>query len=240
MGCAKCDDTHPRGTVVYNACYYLFRKRLCTPMHQRAYSHVRLERDSNTKIAIYVMRGQREVQLSPVFGDKKQKNVEWIPEEQITHLNHRFQIYELFEIVESLSRNSDSNMKKWTRLIDLLPTGSRWWRHFQWECTDLPRVRLCKFVGCYLQKIPRKSISTTYVMRRRLKPTDSRWMYCDGRSFCADAVCDGSGGVNAICSPPEVDDIISGDNVDTDTLQDYVSETCWQVYLSPIFGVKEQ
>ena len=30
---AKHDDTHPRATVVYNACYHLFRKHLYTPMH---------------------------------------------------------------------------------------------------------------------------------------------------------------------------------------------------------------
>ena len=59
-GSAKRDDIHPRVIVVQNACFYLFRKRLCTPM--------RLEHDSSTKIAFNVTRRRRQAHLSPVFG----------------------------------------------------------------------------------------------------------------------------------------------------------------------------
>ena len=42
-------------------------------MHAHAiYLYVRLERDNDTKITIYVMRRRPQVHLSPVFGVKKQ------------------------------------------------------------------------------------------------------------------------------------------------------------------------
>ena len=43
--------------------------------HASTHSHVRLERDNNTKIAIYVMHRRRQVHLSPAFEVKKQKEV---------------------------------------------------------------------------------------------------------------------------------------------------------------------
>ena len=67
-GSAKRDDT-PRGsTVVYNACYHLFRKGLCTPMCIWAHSYVRRERDSNTKIAIRAMLRRWRVHTSHISG----------------------------------------------------------------------------------------------------------------------------------------------------------------------------
>ena len=44
--------------------------------------------------------------------------------------------------------------------------------------------------------------------------------------FCNGEVCDGSGGVNAICSRPEVtDDVIFGE--DAETFQEYVCIHLW-------------
>ena len=36
--CAKRDVMHPTATVIYNACYRLFRKRSCMTMHQFAWA----------------------------------------------------------------------------------------------------------------------------------------------------------------------------------------------------------
>ena len=74
VGSAKRDDTHPGTTIVYNACYHLLQKCLCTAMCVWAHSYVRLECDNNTKIAIWVMRKRRQVHLSQ-FSGSRNKNV---------------------------------------------------------------------------------------------------------------------------------------------------------------------
>ena len=72
-GSAKCDDTHPRATVICNALSLIPK----TFMHAHAsiYSYVQRDCDSNMKSAIYVTRKRQQVHLSPIFRDKKQKNI---------------------------------------------------------------------------------------------------------------------------------------------------------------------
>ena len=89
LGSAKRDDTHPRTTVAYNACYHLFRKRSSTPMCIWVHSYVRLERDNNTKTAICVTRRRRQIYQSPI--SELRAKVEWVTKRQMKQLNHPFQ-----------------------------------------------------------------------------------------------------------------------------------------------------
>ena len=64
-------DTHPRETVVYNACYHLFWKRL---LHTHTSTCVcDLTSTTNTQIAIYVMRKRCQVHLTPIIRVKTKK-----------------------------------------------------------------------------------------------------------------------------------------------------------------------
>ena len=52
VGSAKRDVTHTTATVVFNAGYHLFRKRVCIAVHRLAWA---IDRDNNTIPAVYVM-----------------------------------------------------------------------------------------------------------------------------------------------------------------------------------------
>ena len=144
-GSTNRDDTRRIATVVYNACYHLFRKRLHTLLHLLEY--MRLERDTNKKIAICVMSRRLQVHLSPVITTNKQKCLMAYKENDTLKLRFRKTV-NFFEIrrtiIEKLQPEHDP---KWPRLCDLLQTGSSWWCHFWWGHTDLPGLRAYKFVS---------------------------------------------------------------------------------------------
>ena len=71
-GSAKRDASHPRPTVVYNTAF-VFTCSENVSARPCIYSHMRFERNNNTKISIYATRWRRQVHLSPIFGVKKQK-----------------------------------------------------------------------------------------------------------------------------------------------------------------------
>ena len=65
VGSAKRDVTHPIATVIYNACYHLFRKHLCITVHRLGH---RIDCDNNMTPAIYAFE-------PPFFGVNEQKRL---------------------------------------------------------------------------------------------------------------------------------------------------------------------
>ena len=63
--------------------------------------------------------------------------------------------------------------RSWRRLRwrerDMQPTGSSSWRCFHWGCRHLPVIRVCQFVGCWLQQFRenRPRAYAIYVIRTR-------------------------------------------------------------------------
>ena len=99
--------------------------------------------------ANHVPRKRRQVHLSPHFGGQgakmskrlhKKKRSPWITVSKTANV---------FRIGWNIIEKSRSELDpKWTRLRDLVPTRSSWWRHFRWKCKYYWELCWVKFWNC--------------------------------------------------------------------------------------------
>ena len=90
----------------------------------RACRHTPMCDYNNTKIAISVMRRRLQVHWSHISELRSKKNVEWIIQQEMKHLNHSFQNFKPFQ--HPLNRYQEIvtwDDTKRRQLCDLLPTG---------------------------------------------------------------------------------------------------------------------
>ena len=150
-GSAKRDHTHLRTTVVYNVCYYMIRKRLCSSMcdFDCAYGRTRMCDLNATimKTAICVMRRRRQVHLSHIFWDKEQKGLMSYTRENETFELPFPKLYTFVKLIELLWRNRNPNMTQNEHVYVIccqLEVGD----DFQSKCEDYRGLRSGKFWSC--------------------------------------------------------------------------------------------
>ena len=98
--------------------------------------------------AAYVTRWLRYVPLGPISGSRRKmsndiQNSKWAAWTIIYTTVNLFEIG--WVIIDKLQ--PEHNLK-FTHLCDLLPTGSRLWRHFQSKCKDYRALHCGKFRSC--------------------------------------------------------------------------------------------
>ena len=114
--------THSRATVVYNTCHHLFRKRLCTTLHQLAcatwmrqqyqVSHLR---NAQTTVVNH---------LSTVCGSRS-KHVKWFNRQKMAHMNHPFQnLKKKAKMSNELHNIKCSSWISLSKTVNLLKTDS--------------------------------------------------------------------------------------------------------------------
>ena len=113
------------------------------------------------------------------------------------HLNHH--LHNCKPLWNVLNSSQEIATRKWpkintTHLCDLLPTATRWWHHFRSKFKD--------YTGLWRWMLKVLTLALPIIFQKR--------SFYDGEVGC------GSGGMNAMCSRPEVaDDVISGTDVGT-------------------------
>ena len=151
-------------------------------------------------------------------------NQEWSTWTTLSKAVNRFKFG--WPVIDKLRPEHDL---KWTRLCDLLLTGSRWWRHIWSKCKDYRLLRGAKF------RIVSENFQKDHFVTVKLAPAALALTRFAADSF--PVMIWRPDGTTFIEIWGLLDSVVSAKMTSKSAI--YVMRKRWWVHLSPIFGVEE-